>query len=173
LCQKTCTCREHEFARKENDPSIDPFVVDIEGRFEMKTIAAALAVTLGTIVQASAMDSLSQYDWKNRVLVLFGDPEDLDMRRQIELLRAQTDELSERDMIVLQVSGDVVKAIHGRGDNLHAEKLRADADIQSDGFHAILVGKDGGVKLRSNKVVGDVEMFDFIDRMPMRRAGQS
>jgi hypothetical protein len=139
----------------------------------MKTIAAALAVTLGTIVPASAMDSLSQYDRKNRVLVLFGDPEDRDMRRQIALLRAQSDELSERDMIVLQVSGDIVNAIHGQGGNLHAETLRTDADIRGDGFQAILVGKDGGVKLRSNKVVGDVEMFEFIDRMPMRRAGQS
>jgi hypothetical protein len=75
-------------------------------------------------------------------------------------------------MVVLQVSDGRVRAIHGRGGDLDAAKLRADAGIQGDGFHAVLVGKDGGVKLRSNKVVGDVEMFDFIDRMPMRRADQ-
>ncbi len=139
----------------------------------MRTIAAALAITLGTMAPTAAMDSLSQYSWKNRVLVLFGDADDRDMKRQIELLRAQSSELTERDMVVLQVSDGQVTTIHGRGGRLDADKLRADTDIQGDGFHAILVGKDGGVKLRSDKVVGDVEMFDFIDRMPMRRAGRS
>jgi hypothetical protein len=51
----------------------------------MKTIAAAVAITLGTMAPASAMDSLAQYDWKNRVLVLFGGADDRDMMRQIEL----------------------------------------------------------------------------------------
>ena len=139
----------------------------------MKTIAAAMAITFGTMAPASPMDSLSQYDWKNRVLVLFGDADDRNMKRQIELLRAQSSELTERDMVVLQVSDGRVRAIHGRSSDLDAEKLKADAKIQDDGFHAVLVGKDGGVKLRSNRVVGDVEMFDFIDRMPMRRAGRS
>lgn len=138
----------------------------------MKTIAAAMAITLGTITPVSAMDSLSQYDWKNRVLVLFGGSNDPDMKRQIELLRAQSSELTERDLVVLQVSVGQVRVIHGRGGDLDAGKLKRDAKIQDDGFHAVLVGKDGGVKLRSDKVVGDVEMFDFIDRMPMRRAGQ-
>lgn len=138
----------------------------------MKTIAAAIAITLGTMAPASAMDSLSQYGWKNRVLVLFGGADDRDMKRQIELLRAQSSELTERDMVVLQVSDGQVTAIHGRGGDLKAEKVRADANIEDDGFHAVLVGKDGGVKLRSGNVVGNVEMFDFIDRMPMRRAGQ-
>ncbi len=139
----------------------------------MKTIAAAVAIALGTIAPASGMDGLSQYDWKNRVLVLFGDADDRNLQCQIELLQAQSSQLTERDMVVLQVSDGRVRAIHGRGGNLDAAKLRADADIQGNRFHAVLVGKDGGVKLRSNEVVGDVEMFDFIDRMPMRRAGRS
>lgn len=139
----------------------------------MKTIAAAPAITLGTMAPASAMESLSRYEWKNRVLVLFGGADDRKMQRQIELLQAQSSELTGRDMVVLQVSDGRVRAIYGRGANLDAAKLRADADIQGDGFHAVLVGKDGGVKLRSDKIVGDVEMFDFIDRMPMRRAGRN
>ncbi len=138
----------------------------------MKTIAAALALALGTMSPVSAMDSLSQYDWKNRVLVLFGGANDRDIKRQIELLRTQSSELTERDMVVLQVSDGQVRVIHGRAGDLDAQKLKADANIQSDSFYAILVGKDGGVKLRSDKVIGDVEMFDFIDRMPMRRAGR-
>ncbi len=138
----------------------------------MKRIAATAIIMLGMIAPASAMDSLSHYAWKNRVLVLFGAPDDRDMKRQTELLLAQSGEMSDRDMVVLQVSGSHVKALYGQGINLSAERLRAEANVRGNTFHAVLVGKDGDVKLRSDKVVGDVEMFDFIDRMPMRRAGQ-
>ena len=43
-------------------------------------------------------------------------------------------------------------------------KLRKDSKIDDDGCHVVLVGKDGGTKFHSNKVVGDIEMFDLIDR---------
>jgi hypothetical protein len=115
----------------------------------------------------------SQYDWRNRVLALFGDANDRKIKCQIKLLRAQSSELTKRGVLVPQASDGQVRALHGQGCDLDAEKLRADAKIEGDGFHAVLVGIDGGVILRSNMAVGDVEMLDFIDRKPMRRAGRS
>lgn len=139
----------------------------------MKMIVTAVALTLAASGSASAMDSLSGYGWKNRVLVLFGGSNDQEMRRQVAILSAQASRMAERDMVVLQVSDGRVKAIFGRDGDFVAHQLRREADIRDDGFHAVLIGKDGKIKLRSENVVGDVEMFDFIDRMPMRRAGQS
>lgn len=75
-------------------------------------------------------------------------------------------------MVVLQVSGDVVETIYGDADRIDARRLRAEANIADGAFHVVLVGKDGGVKLKSDTVVSDVEMFDLIDRMPMRRGGK-
>jgi hypothetical protein len=139
----------------------------------MKTILAATALILATTTQGFTMDSLSNYGWKNRVLVLFGSSSNEKITRQIELLQNQTGELANRDMVVLQVSGDAVRSIYGSASKVDAARLKREAKVKGDGFEAVLVGKDGGIKLRSDKVVSDVEMFDLIDRMPMRRAGQS
>jgi hypothetical protein len=137
----------------------------------MKRTLLALALSLATS-QVFAMDSLSQLEWKNRVLILFGDKGDASVARQVGILTAQTKELAERDMVVLQVSGDVVETIYGKAGPVDARKLRAEADVEDGSFRVILVGKDGGVKLRSETVVSDVEMFDLIDRMPMRQSGK-
>jgi hypothetical protein len=137
----------------------------------MKRTIIAFALSLATS-QVFAMDSLSQLEWKNRVLILFGDKGDASVARQVGILTAQKAELAERDMVVLQVSGDVVETIYGKAGPIDAGKLRAEADVADGSFHVVLVGKDGGVKLRSDKVVSDVEMFDLIDRMPMRQGGK-
>ncbi|WP_312930876.1 DUF4174 domain-containing protein [Agrobacterium cavarae] len=51
-----------------------------------------------------------------------------------------------------------------------ANAVRHREFAQSDNFRVVLVGKNGGIKLRSDAVISDVDMFAVIDRMPMRRA---
>lgn len=136
----------------------------------MKIRLATILLLLSTVSQGFSMDGLSELTWKNRVLVAFGGAMDGRLRQQITLLMKNTDDLADRDMIVLQVSGDTVSTIFGSAPDLDADALRAGAKASGDEFQVILVGKDGGIKLRSNQVVGDVELFDLIDRMPMRRA---
>lgn len=70
----------------------------------MKTIIISVPLTLATSGPVSAMDSLSGYGWKNRVLVLFGGSTDQEMKRQVAILSAQESWMAERDMVVLQVS---------------------------------------------------------------------
>ena len=41
--------------------------------------------------------------------------------------------------------------------------------MQPGEFRAILVGKDGTVKLNRRSVVSDEDLFSLIDSMPMRR----
>jgi len=137
----------------------------------MKRTLIAFAFSLATS-QVFAMDSLSHLEWRKRVLILFGDKGNASIARQVGILKSQKAELAERDMVVLQVSGDVVETIYGDADRIDAGRLRAEANIADGAFHVVLVGKDGGVKLKSDTVVSDVEMFDLIDRMPMRRGGK-
>lgn len=42
--------------------------------------------------------------------------------------------------------------------------------MKKGSFKVVLVGKDGGIKLRGGTVVSNADMFDFIDRMPMKRS---
>lgn len=123
--------------------------------------------------QGFAMDSLSDLNWKNRVVLIFGDASDKTVSRQISLLERQKEELAERDMVVIHVSGKSAQTVYGDVPAMDGENLKQDVDVKGDGFHVVLVGKDGGVKLRSEKIVTDVEIFDLVDRMPMRRSEQN
>ncbi|MGA1802743.1 DUF4174 domain-containing protein [Rhizobium sp. HT1-10] len=141
----------------------------------MKTviIASALAVAAIMASQASAtMDELRKYEWKNRVVVLFGGSGDQKLARQVELLRSHEKDLANRDMVVITVIGDEVRPVYGDATGVDARKLRQQAGIEGNAFEAVLIGKDGGVKLRSSEVVTDEAMFGLIDRMPMRKNGQ-
>ena len=135
----------------------------------MKRILVASLIALSSS-QVFAMDSLKDFAWKNRVVLVFGGAANKTLLQQIEILKRQKAELDDRDMVVIRVSEGEARAVYGNAPVLKSADLRKDADINGDGFQVVLVGMDGGIKLRSEKVVSDVEMFDLIDRMPMRRA---
>lgn len=137
----------------------------------MRPLLVASHIALSS-TQVFAMDSLSDLGWKNRVVLVFGRTDDPKLVKQVEVLKHQASELDDRDIVVIRVTPDEARAVYGKATRLDASKLKEDADIEGDSFHVVLVGKDGGIKLRSEQVVGEVEMFDLIDRMPMRRAGR-
>lgn len=135
----------------------------------MKRILVASLIALSSS-QVFAMDSLKDFAWKNRVVLVFGGAANKTLLQQIEILKRQKAKLDDRDMVVIRVSEGEARAVYGNAPVLEPAALRRDADIKTSGFQVVLVGMDGGIKLRSEKVVSDVEMFDLIDRMPMRRA---
>ena len=102
-------------------------------------------------------ETLDQYLWSHRPVLLFAPSErDKAYRLQMKILDAAESGLAERDIRVLSDILDV-----GRG------KLRK--TFQIDGFEIILIGKDGGVKLRSKTPISVEDLFSVIDAMPMRR----
>ncbi|AYD04525.1 DUF4174 domain-containing protein [Neorhizobium sp. NCHU2750] len=140
----------------------------------MKKILFATAIAvLAVTSQASAMESLSQYAWKNRVLILFGTSGNQKLASQVQLLKGRQSNLAARDMVVISVIGDEIRPIYGNSSKIDARQLRREADITSGGFQAVLVGKDGGIKLRSQDVITDATVFGLIDRMPMSKSGRS
>jgi hypothetical protein len=50
-----------------------------------------------------------------------------------------------------------------------AKKIRSRFQISREGFEILLIGKDGTVKLRSDKPVSSEDLFALIDSMPMRK----
>ena len=132
-------------------------------------VTAALAFVS---TQVFAMDSLPGLEWNNRVVLVFGNPSDPKIGDQIELLESQEAELADRDMVIIQVSGEKARSVYGKASGLNASAIRKEAKVSGERFQVLLVGKDGGVKLRSDSVVRNVEIFDLIDSMPMRKAEQ-
>ncbi|MCC5927734.1 MAG: DUF4174 domain-containing protein [Cyclobacteriaceae bacterium] len=114
---------------------------------------------------------LQEYQWKNRVLLIFSEsPEDQNYKQQIRLLNENADGLTERDLTVLSVFPDRVEKNNARQtSDFSALSLRQYYKI-STSFTIVLIGKDGGEKRRTQTILKPEELFGIIDAMPMRRA---
>ncbi|MEG3163110.1 DUF4174 domain-containing protein [Sphingomonas sp. PB2P19] len=117
------------------------------------------------IAAALAQATLAQMRWERRVLVVVAqtaaDPQLAEQRRILAAWRKESDA---RDLTIVEVVGDRVS---GAADAAAAirRKYRLPA-----GFAAILIGKDGGEKLRSPRPFPAAALAETIDAMPMRRA---
>ncbi len=134
--------------------------------FTMMTLA------VGGIVAASqaVASPLSELRWQARPLVVFA-PEDAapGLAEQRRLIAAQRDAIRERDMVVYLVSGSAVTRLAGAGPTPSARALRDAYGVSMPDRRVLLIGKDGGVKLRADLPVALEDIFRLIDSMPMRR----
>jgi hypothetical protein len=109
--------------------------------------------------------------WKNRVLVLFSPSEsDASFQAQKQGLASSAEGVVERALMILEILE------HGQsraGNQLLSEKsvqdIRKRLGLKTGTFQVFLIGKDGGVKLRSSEPVSMRDLFGLIDGMPMRR----
>ncbi len=138
----------------------------------MRHIATALVALLLAAGATTAMaQDLTGLRWEKRVLALFDTEGSEAIERQAAALMAERDALAERDMVVFAVIGEDVRPIYGTPPADGAERLRQRLGAASDGFEAVLIGKDGGVKHRSRSPLALQDLEAIVDAMPMRRAG--
>jgi hypothetical protein len=117
-------------------------------------------------------DPLSQYRWKNRLLLIFAaDIEDQNVQATRELLEASECQLEDRDMVIgwILERGDSQLGMAPLSSRA-ADNIRSQFRIRGGGFFVVLVGKDGGVKARYAKAPDLHDVFSLIDGMPMRRS---
>lgn len=102
-------------------------------------------------------DTLSQYLWTARPLVIFA-PSEQDPRfvQQMAWLEARRAEFDERDVVILtdtdpEAQSELRDALHPRD------------------FQIVLIGKDGQVKLRKPFPWDARELSRAIDKMPLRQ----
>jgi len=120
--------------------------------FANETVASKEA-----IIQEAAEISLSDFLWIHRPIIVLADsPDDPRFIKQMSLLRADLSELAERNAIILTDTDPSLKSA-----------LRE--QLRPRGFMLVLIGKDGGVKLRKPFPWNVREISRVIDKMPMRR----
>lgn len=118
-------------------------------------------MTLATILPTfAAEDPLASYRDRTRLLVVLaaGDA-DPELKAQRRLYTSDKAGNRERDLVI-------VEALDGT--DLGAT-LRRRFAVPAGEFRAILVGKDGGAKLRSASPIPSETLFAEIDAMPMRQ----
>ncbi|MEM1046756.1 MAG: DUF4174 domain-containing protein [Pseudomonadota bacterium] len=131
---------------------------------------AALAGTITLLGTGAGANPLSEQAWQNRPLVVSAPSgQSAELARQTALLEPHLDALRERDMVVVAIIGQTVRSLVGGPVTANAKTLRRHLRLDADAFQVVLVGKDTGVKLRSDEPVSASDLFSLIDAMPMRR----
>lgn len=101
--------------------------------------------------------TLDDFKWQARALIVFADsPLDPAFVEQMDLLNAEMAEVEERDILIVTDTDPEAQSA-----------LRE--TFRPKGFAFILVGKDGGVKLRKPFPWDVREISRVIDKMPMRQ----
>ena len=138
-------------------------------------VASALAIIFVGIsaaiapAQATAAE-LSDYLWQSRPLLVFaaseGDPRLDETMRRIEASRC---DFVDRDMVLGRIVTEGTSTLDGDVvETTQAQRLASEFGIGASGFSVVLIGKDGGEKLRVNDVPDLQTIYAVIDGMPMR-----
>jgi len=121
-----------------------------------------LSMLLGTASLFSDLlsaEQLTGHQWRHRpIVVLNATPQFISaLEREWGSAEAKSG-AADRDMVFLAAGPGAVSS-----------QLVKKFGVPADKPVVLLVGKDGGRKLSSEKVVGPDEIFPLIDSMPMRR----
>lgn len=133
------------------------------------TVIFIFSLHCSSIMQAQ----LKQHQWKDRVILVFA-PNDTELlfTQQIEALAKDQAGLLERDLVIYQVFPTTGISPEEKPLNSEATaRLRKQYQIKAADFVVILIGKDGGEKLRkTQQLLSKTLLYNTIDVMPMRRS---
>ncbi|WP_445191545.1 DUF4174 domain-containing protein [Sphingomonas sp. Tas61C01] len=117
---------------------------------------------------AAAPAAIAALKWEKRVLLVnAADARDPLLDEQRRIIAAWKANADDRDLAVVEILGNEV---HGVSDT--AAALRRRYRLPAAGFAVVLIGKDGGAKLRESRPIPAATLQGTIDAMPMRRDGQ-
>lgn len=116
---------------------------------------------------AAAPTNVAAMKWHKRVLLVAApDPRDPALLQQRRIVARWQGGAADRDLAVVEVVG---ASVAGASDT--AATLRRRYRVPARGFAVVLIGKDGGAKLRQTRPVSAAVLEETIDAMPMRRGG--
>ncbi len=118
----------------------------------------------------AAAAELGDYLWQARPLLVFA-PTDADPRlaETVRRVEASRCEFADRDMVLGRIVAEGTSTLGGAVlDTGQARRLAAEFGIGAGGFAVVLIGKDGGQKLRVNDVPDLQAVYAMVDGMPMR-----
>lgn len=155
-------------------PPVDPTKVDELGLSIDDKIDGPFRIEIQQFATYGAFD-LAALRGDRRPLVVFArDADDEKLQRQLATCRDAANGFEERDMTLVVVyeagaSFAGARPLSARDCDALRDRFGRNRKGAVDGFAALLVGKDGGVKRTSYEPLDTDDLFDQIDQMPMRR----
>ena len=111
-----------------------------------------------------------KHKWKNRlVFIITKDITSNDYKKQIAIFKLKNKELKERKIIVYKIIPEFYHLTHSNEFTIQNDNLLEKYKKTNSVFEIVLMGLDGGVKLREKQYLSPEKLFTIIDGMPMRR----
>lgn len=136
-------------------------------RFKILVISMLL-ITISTV----NAQKLSSHQWHDRlVIIIANDQSNQTLKDQVLELKTSQSGLSERRIMVYKaIPGKYQKGLDQEKKwEISGEIYKKVKETSSD-FEVVLIGLDGGIKLRRKELLKCHELFGVIDQMPMRRS---
>lgn len=109
--------------------------------------------------------NIKKHQWKKRVLLVFTtDIHSDDFKNQVLILQEHQKELLERKLVVYTFTKSEY-AFNFENSWQKSKKFKN----EEENFKALLVGLDGGIKLKQDTILSVKKLCTIIDGMPMRK----
>lgn len=147
-------------------------IITVEKRSVRRLAFLLIALVMGAVLGSApaVAAELSDYRWKSRPLLLFApsgsDPRLVETLSRIEASRC---DFVSRDMVIGLVVTEGTSTLDGHVLSAdQSQGLASQYAIGENAFSVVLIGKDGGEKLRVNQVPDLHTVYAVVDGMPMR-----
>jgi hypothetical protein len=128
-----------------------------------------ILIFFGTFI-ANAQN-IADFKWKKRLLILVANSvEDTSLKQQLRAFTSEGSHIKERDLVLILMDKNHIYFDNGQISQLSLPETYRVLQLEKDFTGLVLVGKDGGVKLKTPFPVLPNKVFDLIDAMPMRKS---
>ncbi len=138
----------------------------------MSILKAILLISIFIKMGHVNAQNMESHTWKNRVLLLLTeDINNADYKNQIKELQACKNGLVDRKLIVYQITKTGYKIGLSATSKWHkSTQVYKEYQKTNIPFQVVLIGLDGGTKLREPDFISCEALFRVIDVMPMRKS---
>lgn len=113
---------------------------------------------------------LSKHQWKDRLILIVTEEKNEKFQQQLTELQKHQQALNERKLVIYQILPEkYTTGFEGENWKNSSDLYSTFKALKSD-FRFILIGLDGGEKLKQTEILSAEKLFNIIDSMPMRQA---
>jgi hypothetical protein len=130
-------------------------------------------LALGIFNSNSNGQSFEEYEWENRLIFIVDHSENpKNITKQLQVFQKEENELKDRNLIIFSITKKGLQQEFPKTQKSfpNISEIQFPFSLSKNkNFSVYLVGYDGGVKLKQNRLVSSDEIFALIDTMPMRK----
>jgi hypothetical protein len=130
----------------------------------MKTHSLILVLML--VMTSDDITTLDDLKWKNRVVLYFP----AQGKQEVFDVDSLVDEFKERKIAYFIFNDSTISNLEFSFSETYESRLKKQYQLGSKNACWVLIGLDGGVKVRKESSINWIDIFGYIDAMPMRQS---